>query len=149
MDGIPPLGYKVNKDKRYEIDEPNANVVRKIFDMYLNGHLMSEIIRYLNEKGIKTSQGNEFNKCSIRTILLNKKYIGIYTYKKTETKDGLPRIIDDETFYKVQDIMQKNQKAPARAKAKTEYLLTTKLFCGNCKEMMVRNMWNIIQWKHT
>ena len=121
MDGIPPLGYKVNKDKRYEIDEPNANVVRKIFDMYLNGHLMSEIIRYLNEKGIKTSQGNEFNKCSIRTIL----------------------------FYKVQDIMQKNQKAPARAKAKTEYLLTTKLFCGNCKEMMVRNMWNIIQRKHT
>lgn len=149
MDGIPPLGYKANKDKKYEIDEPNANVVRKIFDMYLNGHLMSEIIIYLNEKCIKTSQGNEFNKCSIRTILLNKKYIGIYTYKGTETKGGLARIIDDETFYKVQEIMKKNQKALARAKAKTEYLLTTKLFCGNCKEMMVRNMRNIIQRKYT
>lgn len=105
---------------------------------------MSEIVEYLNEKGIKTSQGNEFNKCSIRTILLNKKYIGVYTYKGKETPNGMPRIIDDETFYKVQDIMQKNQKAPARAKAKVEYILTTKLFCGNCKEMMVRNMRNII-----
>jgi hypothetical protein len=32
--------------------------------------------------------------------------------------------------------MEKNRKAPARAKAKVEYLLTTKLFCGHCKEMM-------------
>ena len=32
--------------------------------------------------------------------------------------------------------MNKNKKAPARARAKVEYLLTTKLFCGHCKEMM-------------
>ena len=98
---------------------------------------MSEIIEYLNNRGIKTSQGHEFNKCSIRTILLNKKYIGIYTFKGVEIPNGVPRIIDDESFNKVQEIMNKNQKAPARAKAKTEYLLTTKLFCGTCKEMMV------------
>ena len=50
--------------------------------------------------------------------------------------DGIPRIIDDDTFYKVQEMMVKNKKAPARARAKTEYLLTTKLFCGHCKDMM-------------
>jgi hypothetical protein len=33
--------------------------------------------------------------------------------------------------------MSKNKKAPARTKAKIEYLLTTKLFCGHCNEMMV------------
>ena len=33
--------------------------------------------------------------------------------------------------------MSKNKKAPARAKSKTDYLLTTKLFCGYCKELMV------------
>ena len=36
----------------------------------------------------------------------------------------------------VQEMMKKNRKAPARARAKEEYLLTTKLFCGHCKEMM-------------
>lgn len=48
----------------------------------------------------------------------------------------MPRIISDELFNKVAEIMNKNKKAPARARAKVEYLLTTKLFCGHCKEMM-------------
>jgi len=39
-------------------------------------------------------------------------------------------------FCNVQEILQKNKKAPARAKATVEYLLTTKLFCGHCKSMM-------------
>ncbi len=33
--------------------------------------------------------------------------------------------------------MKKNKKAPARHKAEDDYLLTTKLFCGTCKAMMV------------
>lgn len=62
--------------------------------------------------------------------------IGVYTYKGTETPGGMPRIISDDLFNKVAEIMEKNKKAPARAKAKVEYLLTTKLFCGHCREMM-------------
>lgn len=69
-------------------------------------------------------------------MLQNKRYIGIYTYKGTEKPGGIPRIISDELFTKVTEIMNKNKKAPARARAKVEYLLTTKLFCGHCKEMM-------------
>lgn len=86
---------------------------------------------------IKTSFNKEFNKNSIRTILTNKKYIGIYSYKGKETKDAIPRIIDDVTFQKAQEKLQKNKEAPSRSKAKAKYLLTTKLFCGTCKEMMV------------
>ncbi|MGF7049668.1 hypothetical protein J2T13_004189 [Paenibacillus sp. DS2015] len=82
------------------------------------------------------TRGVAFNKNSLRGMLKNKRYIGIYTYKGTETKDGLPRIISDELFYQVAEILDKNKKAPARAKAKEEYLLTTKLFCGHCKEMI-------------
>ena len=66
----------------------------------------------------------------------NKRYIGIYTYKGKEIPGGIPPIISDELFEKVAEIMKKNKKAPARAKAKVEYLLTMKLFCGHCKEMM-------------
>ena len=104
--------------------------------MYADGSTVADISRYMNAHGIKTSQGNEFNKNSLRKMLKNKKNIGIYTYKGKETPDGMPRIIDDKLFYEVQDKMQKNKKAPARARAKEEYLLTTKLFCGYCGEMM-------------
>lgn len=69
-------------------------------------------------------------------MLQNKRYIGIYTYKGHEIPGKIPRIITDELFEKVADILDNNRKAPARAKAKVEYLLTTKLFCGHCKEMM-------------
>lgn len=135
--GTIPLGLTVDNDKKYQIDTNTAPIIKEIFNMYISGKTMAEIMKYLNSKNIKTSYGNEFNKNSIRTILENKKYIGIYSYKGTETKNAIPAIIDEETFEKVQEVLNKNKKAPARAKAKTEYLLTTKLFCGTCKEMMV------------
>ena len=69
-------------------------------------------------------------------MLQNKRYIGTYKFGDIETPNGMPRIISDELFIKVQEIMNKNKKAPARARAKEEYLLTTKLFCGHCREMM-------------
>ena len=49
----------------------------------------------------------------------------------------MPRILDDDLFYRVQALMNKNKSAPARTHGEGEYLLTTKLFCGYCKEMMV------------
>ena len=48
----------------------------------------------------------------------------------------MPRIIEDELFERVQHILDRNKKAPARSRGKEEYLLTTKLFCGYCREMM-------------
>ena len=131
------LGYHV-VDKRFIIDSAEADIVRKIFEMYLNRRTMAEIIRYLNDHQVKTSQGNLYNKSSIRRILTNKRYIGIYSYKGKEYTDYVPRIIDDQTFSEVQIMLQKNKKAPARAKAiEDQYLLTTKLFCGHCHCGMV------------
>jgi hypothetical protein len=102
--------------------------------MYLAGNTMADVIRYLNENGVKSSRGNEYGKNSIRKILTNRKYKGIYVYKDTEVPGGLPRIIDDTTFEQAQILIKKNRRAPARAKAIDEnYLLTTKLFCGHCK----------------
>ncbi|MDD3187799.1 MAG: recombinase family protein [Bacilli bacterium] len=130
------LGFKIDEEKKYQIDEETAPIVKKIFEMYIDGTTMAEIIRYLNIHNYKTSRNKEFNKNSIRKILLNKRYIGTYIYKDKEAPNAIPRIINDEVFNKAQEIMFKNKKAPARARAKAEYLLTTKLFCGHCKEMM-------------
>ena len=48
----------------------------------------------------------------------------------------MPRILEDELFERVQHILDCNKKAPARTRGRDEYLLTTKLFCGYCREMM-------------
>ena len=99
--------------------------------MYLDGSTMAGIIRYLNETQ-KPSVGNDYNKNSIRRILTNKRYIGIYTYKDTEISTGIPRMIDDATFADVQILMEKNKGAPARAKAvEDDYILTTRILWNN------------------
>ena len=130
------LGFYVDDKKRFQIDPNTAPVVKRIFEMYASGHSMADIIRYLNANHVRTSYGNAFNKNSINRILRNKRYIGIYTYRGTEIPDGLPRIICDDLFYEVQDMIDKKKKAPARAKASEGYILSTKLFCGHCKAAM-------------
>ena len=46
--------------------------------------------------------------------------------------DGIPAIVPQDLFDRVQEKLAKNKKAPARHKAEDDYLLTTKLFCGYC-----------------
>jgi len=122
--------------KKYIIDEEKAPFIQKIFEMYNERTTMANIIKYLNKMGIKTAVNNNFNKSSIRNILTNKKYIGIYSYNGVDTPDGIPRIISDETFEKAQNELVRNGLAPSRNRAKSEYLLTTKLYCGECKDKM-------------
>lgn len=86
------LGFRVDSEKHIQIDPDTVPVVQKIFEMYASGQSMADIIRYLNANHIKTSYGNEFNKNSLNRILRNKRYIGVYTYRGTETPDGLPRM---------------------------------------------------------
>ena len=132
----PGLGYRVDEERQFHVDPETAPLVREIFERYASGKTVAEITKYLNAKQVKTSLGKEFNKNSLHRLLRNKRYIGYYIYKDTETPGGMPRIIDDELFERVQDILNRNKKAPARSRGKQEYLLTTKLLCGYCREMM-------------
>lgn len=133
----PGLGFKVYKDRRFYVDEEEAKIVREIFERYASGETKAEIVKDLKRRQVKTSLGNDFTYNSLSRMLSNKRYIGVYMYKGQETPGGMPRILDDDLFYKVQDILNKNKKAPARTHGEGEYLLTTKLFCGHCKNMMV------------
>ena len=91
----------------------------------------------LTNRVLRHKKGNEYNKNSIRRILTNRKYIGIAHYHGQDYRGIVPAIIDDELFEQVQIMMQKNKKAPARAKATDEqYILTTKLYCGECRAPM-------------
>lgn len=133
----PGLGYKVNKDRTFSVDEEKAAIVREIYERYASGETKAEIVKDLQRRKVKTSIGNEFTYNSLSHLLKNKRYIGIYLYKGVEKPGGMPRILNDDLFYRVQEIMNRNKSAPTRTCGENEYLLTTKLFCGHCKEMMV------------
>lgn len=131
------LGYTVGEDRKYVIDPVGAKIVQEVFQMYADGMSATQIINYCNEKGYKTSRGNSFNKNSLRTMLKNEKYIGTYKFMDVVVPNGVPAIVDKDLFEKVQAMLSHNAKARAKNKAKEDYLLTTKLFCGHCESVMV------------
>ena len=52
---IPPLGYfKDKKTNQVVVVEEHAQIVRRIFDMYLEGYGFSAIARIFNEEGVKS-----------------------------------------------------------------------------------------------
>ena len=153
--GTTPLGYKLvrlnpneeKSKKKYVINEETAPTVQEVFTKYANGWSIKEICDSLNARGLKSAQRAAFNKSSLHTMLCNRKYLGIYIYDGIEIPGGMPQIIDEDLFNKIAEKMKLNKKNPGRARAKAEYILTTKLFCGYCKEKMVGHSSNQISKK--
>ena len=131
-----PLGYKVDKNKRFVIDPEGAEAVRIVFSKFNEGASSAEICQYLNERGFRTVQGNDFNKNSINRIIKNRKYIGEYRFQDVVIKDGMPRIVSDDVFNLAQREMEKRKRHRTPKSPKAEYLLSGKLFCGTCKSAM-------------
>ena len=98
---------------------------------------MKEIVDSLNSRGLLTAAGKPFRIASLGTVLKNRKYLGEYHYGRICIPDKLPVIIEKGLFDRVQQRMESNKHAPAKAKADEEYLLTTKIFCGKCGKMLV------------
>ena len=152
--GSPPLGYNVDPVTRlYVVNEHESQAVRSIFELYAEGVGYNKILDYLNSMGFRTKFGNFFAKNSLNSILANEKYVGIYVYnKRQDEKDcrgkrnpyirpkeewiqiqgGIPAIIDMETFERVQARMSHNAARGGRYKAKTLYILSGLIRCGEC-----------------
>ena len=109
----------------------------EIFEKYADGKTIRSIVEDFNARGLKTKRGQPFNINSFNSLLKNRKYIGEYRYQDVVIEGGVPAIVLEDLFNRVQERMEKNRHAPAMAKAKEDYLLTTKLFCGKCERMMV------------
>lgn len=131
---IVPFGYRIDEEKRYQLHEENASVVKRIFDRFMAGASMVDIAAELNAAGIRGFRGAAFNKKSVRKILGNLRYTGTYIFGETVVPDGIPAIVDQEVF----DAVQARMKARKRVRGGSEnYLLAGKLFCGNCERKMV------------
>lgn len=154
--GLPPLGYDVDDEKHYIINAAEAEIVRMIFTMIAENNTYKDVVKELNRCGFRTKRGNVFGKNSIHDILRNPKYSGDYVYNrhaeayfngKKKVNNGhkyrnngdiikitgvIPPIISKETFDKVQEIMDGRDGIRSEHGKNHTYLLTGKIFCGEC-----------------
>lgn len=152
VDSNAPYGYRL-RNKQLEIYEPEAEVVRTIYQLYLNGWSTSEIARELTSKGVPTKLGNEIWKpFRVSYILSNERYIGDSLYQKTCRDTTVPfkqsvnrgqedmyyatgthpSIIDRETFENVQALLIKRKEQFAKTEAQIKYPLTSRIRCSEC-----------------
>lgn len=137
VNGVPQFGYKKGEDKKLHIEEAEARIVRIVFSKYAEGLSVAEIIKFLNEKGFKNRKNESFGSNAIYNMLKNIRYTGVYKYDKVVLDGGIPVIIDKKLFKAVQERFPVNSKLSGKNKAKEEYLLTGKLFCGHCNSLMI------------
>lgn len=133
--GNPPLGYKF-VDRLPVIDKAKAPIIQYAFKHYAAGDSRKEIVDSLNAKGYTNRSGKPLTYNSLYTALRNRKYIGEYIYNDI-VLNNFPPLVDKETFEKVQIKLAAVAHAPAARKAKVDYLLQGKAFCGYCGGSMV------------
>jgi len=154
-----PYGY--NRVNGYlKINESEAEVVRKIYDLYLNeglGH--KKIVDYLTENKIPTKKNGIWHTQHVKHILTNPLYTGIQITHKSENMDinvrnikEIPeddwiihkkpelQIISKDIWERAQDLakkkldmMMKNNVRPSSTN-----LFSTIVYCGNCGGVLRR-----------
>ena len=153
-------GYKKGLDGEPEIVPEEAEFIKRIFDLYLDGYSTSNIAKDINEKGARTRKGNLWDDKRVQDVLSNEKYVGDLLYQKTYSSDcigkkrkknngELPKylisnnhtpIISREIFKLAQaERAKRNAKRKKSCSGTTElgkysskYALTDVLICGEC-----------------
>ncbi|MDD2620462.1 MAG: recombinase family protein [Syntrophomonadaceae bacterium] len=151
-----PLGYDVDQDKHYIINEQEAFAVKLIYDLCLKHVSYADIAEELNNHGYKTRRGIAFVKTSIYEILRNEKYCGTYVYNETPKKiagkrnnriknqaediirieDAIPAIISRSDWEAVQLLLD-GRKCSPRTSTSMTYILAGLLRCGECGSAMI------------
>lgn len=121
-------GYKV-VDKKIEVDEDAAEIVRYIFKRAANGDFMKDIQADLNEKGI-LNHGHTFGLNTLYCMLRNEKYIGIHRVGDEVFTNTYAQIVPTELFNFVRQRTEENKYG--RHSKEVIYLLKNRAFCGYC-----------------
>ncbi len=147
-----PYGYKrvhvqdgPKKRPTLELNPPADAVVRRIFDMALQGKSILDVTKTLNAEGIPTTNGKKWLKTTIHTMLDNEAYTGAVVWG-AKAKDGAPpvrvedahpAIISKGEFQRVKKLL--GSRAPKRMnprRASSPYLLSGLLRCQTCGKAM-------------
>jgi DNA invertase Pin-like site-specific DNA recombinase len=159
-----PFGYvRTHKDKIPTLapDHKEAEYVKLIFKLYVDGDGCQAICHKLTDMGVKPHRGDKFSRNSIRKILTNPVYIGKIVWgqkKHTRPKklgeksrtiyipqedwlmfDGLhPAIIDEDLFNKANAILEGHYHPPYRESDQILNPLAGLLLCRKCGHTMTR-----------
>ena len=125
------------KDKKYHVNEAEAEVIREIYRKYAQGYRAQTIADELKAKNFRRKQGQLITHKFIYKILHDKRYMGIVTHQGTDYDKIFPPIISKELWLQVNAINEENKNAPGRKKEIYDYILSGKLICGRCKHRMV------------
>lgn len=166
------MGYTKNENGDLVIVQEEAEIVRLIFRLYLEGYSAKKISQYLEENGIKTATGQDkWYDSVIFKMLRNEKYMGDALLQKTYTIDFMTKkkvinkgivpqyyveddhepIIPKELFYRVQEELARRasmnksavtRKKNQKSKFSSEYALTGLLLCGDCGQEYRRVTWS-------
>lgn len=148
--GRTPFGYRAEasaenrKKKRLAIEEGEAGLVLRIFEMRAEGFGAVSIARTLNEEGL-TNRGKRWNKMSITGLLNNETVIGNVVFNRKDRRTGKrrpseewirvkahPAIIDNETWANVRARMEAASPSGGRVSERSHHLFTGLLTCGKC-----------------
>lgn len=165
------LGYRKGTDGKPEIVPEEAETVKLIYKLFLDGYSMTNIKKTLESKGILTAKGKKvWNESLISSILKNEKYVGDALLQKTYTLDCITHkvvknhgerpmylvtdhhapIIDRDTYNRVQqELARRSSKRKISDKTITEqgkysskYALSELLICGYCGTPYRRTTWS-------
>lgn len=145
-------GYKRADKFSMAIEPKEANVVRMMYRLFLEGNSIHQISAYIASLGIKTKKGNPFRIPAIRNILTNEKYKGdailektfisdFITHKPKKNRGEMPQyyvendhdaIIPKATWNEVQNIFyNRNDKF-------IKYIFSSKIICLTCGSTFFR-----------
>jgi len=140
---ILPFGFdKIRGEKGY-ILTPNANaeIVKYIFNQYLDGVNVATIANYLNDNGIRSQfQNKEWTTATVRNILKNKIYLGMINTdnRNNYVKGKHEAIIDELTFNRAQEQLAKAPRVTNKRKLANP--LAGLMYCSECGRTMIRKI---------
>ena len=135
-----PYGYSKDVNKELIINPIESQVVKDIFQLYIDGNTTWKIQNILNEKNIKTKNGTYWRKEKIQSMLTNSLYMGLRKFTIDKDTDNnkiydyfpFPSIVSEETFNKVQKIIEQKIHKQSNHKKYTYLFDQKKIICGIC-----------------
>lgn len=100
----PPLGYSLRDDRTLKVEDAEAELVNRIFEMYLREKSMPSVALLLNQEGRTTKREEDWSRWTVRKVLSNELYKGVYQLADYEEYVEEYQIVSDELFEEVTEI---------------------------------------------
>ena len=147
--GQPFLGYDIDRDgKRLVVNPAEAELVRQIFEQFIETRSCLRVAQNLNAKGHRTKQyktikdgsvagGKRWNKVYVYRVLTNRKYLGEIVHKGKSYPGEHEAILGRRLWDQAQRIMADNYHSRSmKTRQKAPAMLTGILRCGHCGKAM-------------